>query len=150
MSPMDEDADIEPNDHALRQVIGVLTPLRQHRQARAERSRQRIEQNLETLREQLLNCQATWSQERDRQQVLRQQLSDTYLQQRLELKDIDRWHEQERRMLDRLAHIRQSVSQLRARIEEQEQQLQRALLELKTRQRAVEKLACMTDSLNGE
>ena len=53
-------------------------------------------------------------------------------------------------MLDRLAHIRQSVSQLRARIEEQEQQLQRALLELKTRQRAVEKLACMTDSLNGE
>lgn len=75
MSPMDEDVDIEPNDHALRQVIGVLTPLRQHRQARAERSRQRIEQNLETLREQLLNCQATWSQERDRQQLLRQQLS---------------------------------------------------------------------------
>ena len=51
-------------------------------------------------------------------------------------------------MLDRLAHIRQSVSQLRGRIEEQEHQLQQAQQAVKARQRVVEKLACMSESLD--
>ncbi|MGY2289769.1 type III secretion protein [Pseudomonas sp. SDO528_S397] len=145
---MDEDLEVDTHRLALEQVIGVLTPLRQHRQASAERTRQRLEQELAQLHEELLTSKASWNQERDNQKVRRQQLSDTHLQKTMELTDIDRWHEKERRMLDRLAHIRQNVSQLRERIDWQEQQVQQAHLDVKARQRAVEKLACMSESLH--
>ncbi|MBD8094615.1 YscO family type III secretion system apparatus protein [Pseudomonas fluorescens] len=145
---MDEDLEVDLDRAALEHAIGVLKPLRQHRQASAERARRQIEQELHQLHEQLLISTASLNQERDNQKLRRQQLSDTHLERTMELSDIDRWHEKERRMLDRLAHIRQSVSQLRGRIEEQEHQLQQAQQAVKARQRAVEKLACMSESLD--
>lgn len=145
---MDEDFEVDSNRAELQQVISLLTPLRQHRQANAERASKRIEQELALLYEQLLTSKASWNQERDNQKRRRQQLLDTHLEKNMEMSDIDRWHEKERRMLDRLAHISQSISQLRERIAAKEQQLQQARLEVKARQRATEKLTCMSESLN--
>ncbi|KAF1032696.1 MAG: hypothetical protein GAK37_00367 [Pseudomonas sp.] len=144
---MDENLEVDVDRIALEQAIGVLTPLRQHRQASAECARRQIEQALQTLHEQLRTSIESLNQERDNQKQRRQQLSDTHLQTSMALSDIDRWHEKERRMLDRLAHIRQEIVQLREHIEWQEQQLQQARLDVKARQRAVEKLACMSESL---
>ena len=145
-----EPLEIDPERVALTQLVEVLTPLRQHRQASAERACKRLEQTLHELREQLLTSQASLSQERDNQKTRRQQLATAHLQQTVALNDIDRWHEKERRMLDRLAQIRQHISHLQARIETLREQLQQALLEVKARQRAVEKLACLSESLNEE
>ncbi|ANF89272.1 Type III secretion protein HrpO (plasmid) [Pseudomonas antarctica] len=145
---MDEDLEVDLDRAALEHAICVLTPLRLHRQASAERARRQIEQELHQLQEQLLISTASLNQERDNQKLRRQQLSDTHLERTMELNDIERWHEKERRMLDHLAHIRQSVSQLRGRIEEQEYQLQQAQQAVKAHQRAVEKLSCMSESLD--
>ncbi|WP_434698161.1 type III secretion protein [Pseudomonas sp. D1-1] len=147
---MDEDLDMDPERQALERVIGLLGPLRQHRQASAERARGRLARELAKLREQLLASESSMDQERTNQKRKRRALADTHLQTTLELADIDRWHEKERRMLDRLAQIRQDVSQLRLHIETQEQSLQQAQLDVKARQRAVEKLACMSETLSEE
>lgn len=145
-----EALEIDPERMALIQLVEVLTPLRQHRQASAERDCKRLEHTLHQLREQLLTSQASLSQERDNQKARRQQLSTTHLQQTVALSDIDRWHEKERRMLDRLAQIRQHISHLHGSIETHREQLQLALLEVKARQRAVEKLACLSENLHAE
>ncbi|MGB3125110.1 MAG: type III secretion protein [Pseudomonas sp.] len=144
---MDDDLEVDLDRVALEHAIGVLTPLRQHRQASAERARRQIEHALHALHEQLRTSTESMNQERDNQKLRRQQLSDTHLQKSMALSDIDRWHEKERRMLDRLAQIRQSITQLRERIELQQHQLQQAQQDVKARQRAVEKLACMSESL---
>lgn len=147
---MYEPVEIDPERTALMLLVNVLTPLRQHRQASAERACKRLEHSLLQLCEQLLTSQASFSQERDNQKARRQQLSTAHLQQTVALSDIDRWHEKERRMLDRLAQIRQHISHLHTRIETLREQLQQALLEVKARQRAVEKLACLSESLHDE
>ncbi|AMB87244.1 type III secretion protein [Pseudomonas agarici] len=147
---MDEELEADPNRVALAQVIQILTPLRQHRQASAERAQRRLQEALETMRQQLLHSEQSWVQERDNQRARRQQLSDAHLQQKLALKEIERWHEKERRMLDRLSYIQQNINQLRHEIELQQQRLEQARIEAKARQRAVEKLACMSENLSEE
>lgn len=147
---MDDDLEIDPDRAALAQVIGVLTPLRQHRQARAERAQRQLQDELQAMHEQLRLTEQSWVQERDNQKVRRQQLSAAHLQKTMALDDVDRWHDKERRMLDRLAYIRQNANQLRHGIEQQHLRIEQARLEAKARQRAVEKLACMSETLNEE
>ncbi|WLH36493.1 type III secretion protein [Pseudomonas sp. FP2196] len=147
---MDDELEADPNRVAMEQVIGVLTPLRQHRQARAERAQRQLQDALTSMHEQLRLTEHAWVQERDNQKVRRQQLSAAHLEKTMELGDVDRWHDKERRMLDRLAYIRQSANQLRHGIELQQQRIEQARLEAKARQRAVEKLACLSENLNEE
>ncbi|TPG88483.1 type III secretion protein [Pseudomonas caspiana] len=147
---MDDELEADPNRVAMEQVIGVLTPLRQHRQARAERAQRQLQDALTAMHEQLRLTEHAWVQERDNQKVRRQQLSAAHLEKTMELGDVDRWHDKERRMLDRLAYIRQSANQLRHGIELQQQRIEQARLEAKARQRAVEKLACLSENLNEE
>lgn len=147
---MDDELEADPNRVAMEQVIGVLTPLRQHRQARAERAQRQLQDALTAMQEQLRLTEHAWVQERDNQKVRRQQLSAAHLEKTMELGDVDRWHDKERRMLDRLAYIRQSANQLRHGIELQQQRIEQAWLEAKARQRAVEKLACLSENLNEE
>ncbi|MGF6207670.1 type III secretion protein [Pseudomonas frederiksbergensis] len=147
---MDDELEADPDCTALAQVIGVLTPLRQHRQARAERAQRQLQDELQAMHEQLRLTEQSWVQERDNQKVRRQQLSAAHLQKTMALDDVDRWHDKERRMLDRLAYIRQNANQLRYGIEQQHLRIEQARLEAKARQRAVEKLACMSETLNEE
>ncbi|MGF6109284.1 type III secretion protein [Pseudomonas frederiksbergensis] len=147
---MDDELEADPDRAALEQVIGVLTPLRQHRQARAERAQRQLQDELQAMHEQLRLTEQSWVQERDNQKDRRQQLSAAHLQKTMALDDVDRWHDKERRMLDRLAYIRQNANQLRYGIEQQHLRIEQARLEAKARQRAVEKLACMSETLNEE
>lgn len=147
---MDDDLEADPDRVAMEHLITVLTPLRQHRQARAERAQRLLQDELTAMHQHLLQTEQSWVQERDNQKVRRQQLSAAHLEKTMELGDVERWHDKERRMLDRLAYIRQDINQLRHRIELQQQRIEQARLEAKARQRAVEKLACMSENLNEE
>ena len=145
---MDDDLETDPQQLAMEQVIDILTPLRQHRQASAERAQRRAQMELESMADHLSQTRASLSQERHNQRERRQGLSDAYLQKTMTLNDVDRWHEKEHRMLDRLAYIRQDVQQQRLRIDEQHTALENARLKAKAAQRAVEKLACLSEALN--
>lgn len=145
---MEEELEIDPQRLALEQVISVLTPLRQHRQASAERAQRRAQKELEDMHQHLQQTRASYTQERDNQRERRQGLSDAHLNKSMSLNDLDRWHEKENRMLDRLAYIRQDVEQQRLGIDAQQQRLEQAREAAKASQRAVEKLACLGEALN--
>lgn len=145
---VNEPIDLNPDHVALEQVISILTPLRRHRLARVERDRRSIELELDRLRERLLASVTSLSQERENQKLRRQQLSDTYLHVATGLTEVDRWLEQERHMLDRLAHIGQDVSQKRENVKQLEKRLLHVQQDVKALQRGVEKLTCMSESIH--
>ncbi|WP_460043539.1 type III secretion system stalk subunit SctO [Pseudomonas sp. S2_H01] len=145
---MEEQLDIDPQRLMLEHVICVLTPLRQHRQASAERAQRRAQKALEDMQVHLQQTRESLTQERDNQRERRQGLSVAHLNKQMSLNDLDRWHEKEHRMLDRLAYIRQDVQRQRLGIDEQQRQLVQARDAAKAAQRAVEKLACLAEALN--
>ncbi|MFI3049166.1 Type III secretion protein HrpO [Pseudomonas coronafaciens pv. coronafaciens] len=147
---MDELLKDDPQHVALEQVIGLLTPLRQHRQASAERAHRQAQVELKSMLDHLSETRASLDQERDNHKRRRESLSHAHLQKTINLNDVDRWHEKERNMLDRLAYIRQDVQQQQMRVAEQKALLEQKRLQAKASQRAVEKLACMEETLNQE
>jgi hypothetical protein len=147
---MDDEIEIDSHRAALEQVIDVLTPLRQHRQASAERAQREAQVQLESLHQQLQQTRAAYTQEREYQRERRQGLSEANLNKSLSLNDVDRWHEKEKRMLDQLAYIRQNVLTQRLDIDQQQLHLQQAQAAARASQRAVEKLSCLREALNEE
>ncbi|TDV72764.1 YscO family type III secretion system apparatus protein [Pseudomonas sp. LP_7_YM] len=145
---MEEELEVDPQQLAMEQVIGVLTPLRQHRQASAERAQRKAQQALLDMQAHLQETREALSQERVNQRERRQVLSEANLCKTMSLNDLDRWHEKENRMLDRLAYIRQDVEQQRLGIDDQQQRLEQARAAAKASLRAVEKLACLAEALN--
>ncbi|KPX29857.1 MULTISPECIES: YscO family type III secretion system apparatus protein [Pseudomonas syringae group genomosp. 2] len=147
---MDDTLEDDPQRAALEQVIGLLTPLRQHRQASAERAHRHAQVELKSMLDHLSKTRASLDQERDNHKRRREGLSQEHLEKAISLNDIDRWHEKEKHMLDRLACIRQDVQQQQLRVAEQQALLEQKRLQAKASQRAVEKLACMEETLNEE
>ena len=147
-SLMEEELEIDPQRLAMEQVVAVLTPLRQHRQAAAERAQRQAQQALDNMQVHLQETRDVLSQERVNQRERRLVLSEANLNTAMALNDLDRWHEKENRMLDRLAYIRQDVERQRLGIDAQQQRLEQARNDAKASQRAVEKLACLAEALN--
>jgi hypothetical protein len=147
---MDDELEDDPQRAALEQVIGLLTPLRQHRQASAERAHRKAQVELNSMLDHLSETRASLTQERENHKRRRESLSVAHLQKTISLNDVDRWHEKEKSMLDRLAYIRQDVQQQQSRVAEQQALLEQKRLQAKASQRAVEKLACMEETLNEE
>jgi hypothetical protein len=150
MDAMEEELEIDPQRQAMEQVIAVLTPLRQHRQASAERAQRRAQQALDDMQVHLQTTRDALSQERINQRERRQALSDAHLNTGMSLDTLQRWHGKEQRMLDRLSLIRQDVAQQRLGIDKQHQRLAQAREDAKASQRAVEKLACLAQALTDE
>jgi len=107
---VEEALEVDPQTLAMEQVISVLTPLRQHRQASAERAQRQAQKTLEHLREHLQQTRDSYTQERHNQRERRQVLSSAHVNKAMSLDDLERWHEKENRMLDRLAYIRQDMA----------------------------------------
>ncbi|MFJ3485489.1 YscO family type III secretion system apparatus protein [Pseudomonas sp. NPDC090202] len=145
---MEDELEPDPQRLALEQVISVLTPLRQHRQASAERAQRQAQQQLQDMQTQLQQTRDSFTRERDNQRERRQTLSSAHLNKSMALNDLERWQKKEQRMLDRLAYIRQDVAQQRLHIDEQQQRLEQAGNEARAAQRAVEKLGCLAEALN--
>ncbi|UZE25656.1 type III secretion protein [Pseudomonas sp. B21-056] len=147
---MEEALEEDPQRLALEQVIGLITPLRQHRQASAERAQRQAQVELDSMRDHLSETRLLLDQQRDNHRQRRESLSAAHLNKTLSLKDVDSWHEKEKNMLDRLALIRQDMQQQQLRITEQQALLEEKRLQAKAFQRAVEKLACLSEALNEE
>lgn len=147
---MDEEIEVDPQREAMEHVISVLTPLREHRQASAERALHRAKVDLAGMQKQLAQARETLGQERDSQSERRQVLATAHLQQTMTLSKVDHWQEKERRMLDRLSQLHQDIDQLGLQIDQQKILLEGSHQTAKARQRAVEKLACLSEALNEE
>lgn len=147
---MDETLEVDPQRLALEQAIALLKPLRQHRQASAERRQRQMQQTLASSRTRLEETEQRLGSERQAQVARRGALAEQNLARSMSLDEVERWHNQERAMLDRLAYIRQDIHQQGVAIEQQQQQLQDTQAEAKAAQRAVEKLSCLAEALADE
>lgn len=147
---MEEELETDPQRASLEQAIALLKPLRQHRQARAERQQRQAQEALLRSREQLLEAEARLSDETHQQHARRAQLAAEHLQHSMGFEEVGRWHDRERRMLDQLATLRHDVHQQHALTEERQAQLQQASTSTSEAQRAVEKLACLGEALSDE
>lgn len=94
---MDETLEEDPQREALEQVISLLTPLRQHRQASAERAHRQAQVELKSMLDHLSETRASLDQERDNHKRRRESLSQDHLQKTISLNDVDRWHEKEKK-----------------------------------------------------
>jgi len=147
---MDESLEEDPQRAAFEQVIGLLTPLRQHRQASAERARRQAQVELKSMLDHLSVTRASLDLERGQQKRQRDTLSQDHLEKTISRNDVDRWQARENAMLEHLASIREDIEQQQRRISEQQALVQARQQEAKASQRAVEKLACMSEALNEE
>jgi len=148
---MDDDAlQEDPDRVALENVIHVLTPLRQHRQARAERAQRQAQQTLEAGQEQLTQAKDVLTDETARKGVQRQAMATEHLNQAMTLKDMDRWQHKERKLLDHLSRLRQGIEQQRRAVVAQQQAVLDAQRSAKAAQRATEKLACLAEAIADE
>jgi hypothetical protein len=147
---MEDALETDPQQVALEEVIQILTPLRQHRQASAERQQRQAEEALQRHRESLAESHTALIDERERQVEQRQTLSTRHVSQTLTIKEVDRWHDQERSMLDQLSRLQQGIHLQTQAVEQQQQLLQQAQRDAKAAQRAVEKLACLAEAMNDE
>ncbi|GGM31135.1 YscO family type III secretion system apparatus protein [Pseudomonas asuensis] len=147
---MDSELEVDPQRAALEEVISILMPLRQHRQARAERQQRNALGELKSNNERLTETRVALWDERNRQVESRQTLAVEHVNQSLTLGDVDRWHDQERSMLDQLSRLRQGVQHQTLVVKECEQTLQLAQQGARAAQRAVEKLSCLAEAINDE
>lgn len=147
---MDDELEADPQRMALEQAIQVLKPLRQHRQASAERQQRQMQLTLASSRERLAETRERLGSERQAQLARREALAQQHVDRCMTLDEVELWHNQERAMLDRLAHMRQDIHQQGMVIEQQQQQLQVMQAQAKAAQRAVEKLSCLAEAINDE
>jgi phage-related minor tail protein len=147
---MEEPLEVDPQQAALEEVIRILTPLRQHRQASAERQQRLAERELTLSRERLAQSRIDVTDESARQVEQRQALKDKHLNQATTLTSIDRWHDRERSMLDQLSRLRQGVVLQNEAVNTQQQVVLDAQRDAKAAQRAVEKLACLAEAIHDE
>jgi hypothetical protein len=147
---MEETLEADPQRVALEEVIQILTPLRQHRQGSAERQQRQADEQLQRDQESLAQGRNALIDERKRQAEQRQELSTRHVNQMLTLKEVGRWNDQERDLLDQLSRLHQDVHLQTQAVKTQQQVLQQAQQDAKAAQRAVEKLACLAEVMNDE
>lgn len=147
---MEDALEADPQRVALEEVIHILTPLRQHRQASAERQQREAEQELQRQRQRLADSRVSLIDERGRQVERRQTLFTEHVCQTLTVKDVDRWNDQERGMLDLLSQLHQDIHLQNEVVEKQQHLLQQTQLKAKAALRSVEKLACLVEAVNDE
>lgn len=146
MNPEDEAQD-SPETLGMLKVLGILKPLRQHRQASAERRQRALQAQLDQALGAIAVARKELAAERLQQREKRAQLSAEHCNQVVSLSEIDTWHTRERRMIGHLANLDHGVQQLLAQLEQLRVNVETARLDVKARQRAVEKLACLAEAV---
>ncbi|MFH7617981.1 type III secretion protein, partial [Pseudomonas syringae pv. tagetis] len=78
-------------------------PLRQNRQASAERAHRQAQVELNSMLDHFSKTRASLDQERDNHNRRRESQSRAHQAKTISLNDVDRWHEKQKNMLARMA-----------------------------------------------
>lgn len=144
---MDDDVQPDSESADLSEVVNILTPLRQHRQASAERRQRDLQALVERTADQLEAGQRELQREREHQGQQRAELTQINSLRTVDLTTIDVWHAEERRLLHHLDDMEGRVALMRDNLTQLKTALDQARLHTKSCQRAVEKLGCLIELL---
>lgn len=139
--------DADPQRDALVEVVTLLTPLRELRKHSLERRCREAQRQVEQTQA------AVDEAEKDRAEDLRQQkeerktLASQCEGQVMTLNDIQHWHQREKYLMDRQTELRTHVQRLNLDLEARHAQVSETQTQLRASQRALEKLACLRETL---
>jgi predicted nucleic acid-binding Zn-ribbon protein len=139
-----------PGQSELAQLLELLGPLRQQRQARAERAQEQAQKELNARLDHIENTRGVLTRAQHTHRQQRHNLVREHQNRSISFNQLEHWHEKEQQVLDRLAHIRQDITRQQRCIAEQREQVEHLQQQSKSARRAVEKLACISEAINGE
>lgn len=139
--------DVDHEAQALADVVTLLKPLRELRKHAAQRHQRQAQQVAEAMQASLAQAQLACAEDLDLQKLQRRALAAQCEGQVMSLNGIQQWHQEEQRLMDRQAQLRSHVQRLQLDLEAQRQRVAQAQLQVRASQRALEKLACLSETL---
>jgi hypothetical protein len=139
--------DADPQRDALVEVVTLLTPLRELRKHSLERrcreAQREVEQTQAAMEQAENNRVEDLRQQKEERKVLASQCEG----QVMSLNDIQQWHQREQYLMDRQAELRLHVQRLNLDLDAKHVQVSESQAQLRASQRALEKLACLRETL---
>lgn len=137
----------DPQRDALVEVVTLLTPLRELRKHSLERrcreAQQQVEQMQAAVEQAHRHCVEDLRLQKEERKALALQCEG----QVMSLNGIQHWHQQEQQLMDRQTELRVYAQRLTLDLDAQQVRVSEAQAQLRASQRALEKLACLRETL---
>lgn len=139
--------DADPQRDALVEVVTLLTPLRELRKHSMERRCREALRQVEQMQAAVEQAEKDCIEDMRQQKETRTALALQCEGQVMSLNGIQQWHQREQHLMDRQTELRLYAQRLNLDLDAQHVRVSEAQAELRASQRALEKLACLRETL---
>ncbi|MET0612406.1 MAG: hypothetical protein ABWZ39_14200 [Pseudomonas caspiana] len=139
--------DADPQRDALVEVVTLITPLRELRKHSLERRVREARQQAEQMQAAIEQADQDCAEDLRQQKQARKALALQCEGQVMSLNAIQQWHQQEQQLMDRQTELRVYAQRLNLELDAQHLRVSEAQAQLRASQRALEKLACLRETL---
>ena len=139
--------DADPQRDALVEVVTLITPLRELRKHSLERRVREARQQAEQMQAAIEQADQDCAEDLRQQKQARKALALQCEGQVMSLNAIQQWHQQEQQLMDRQTELRVYAQRLNLELDAQHVRVSEAQAQLRASQRALEKLACLRETL---
>lgn len=139
--------DADPQRDALVEVVTLITPLRELRKHSLERRVREARQQAEQMQAAIEQADQDCAEDLRQQKQARKALALQCEGQVMSLNAIQQWHQQEQQLMDRQTELRVYAQRLNLELDAQHMRVSEAQAQLRASQRALEKLACLRETL---
>ncbi|QQQ52114.1 hypothetical protein JJQ97_07800 [Pseudomonas syringae] len=139
--------DPDPQRDALVEVVALLTPLRERRKNSLERRCREEQEQVSRMQAAIERAEQECVEDLLQQKQERKALALQCEGQVMSINGIQQWQQQEQQLMDRQTELRLHTQRLNLELENQQVRAHEVQTELRASQRALEKLACLRETL---
>ncbi|KFE48530.1 hypothetical protein SAMN05216596_10291 [Pseudomonas congelans] len=139
--------DPDPQRDALVEVVALLTPLRERRKNSLERRCREEQEQISRMQAAIELAEQECVEDLRQQRQERKALALQCEGQVMSINGIQQWQQQEQQLMDRQTELRLHTQRLNLELENQQLRAREVQTELRASQRALEKLACLRETL---
>ena len=139
--------DPDPQRDALVEVVALLTPLRERRKNSLERRCREEQEQISRMQAAIELAEQECVEDLRQQKQERKALALQCEGQVMSINGIQQWQQQEQQLMDRQTELRLHTQRLNLELENQQLRAREVQTELRASQRALEKLACLRETL---
>ncbi|PBQ00742.1 hypothetical protein [Pseudomonas congelans] len=139
--------DPDPQRDALVEVVALLTPLRERRKNSLERRCREEQEQISRMQAAIELAEQECVEDLRQQKQERKALALQCEGQVMSINGIQQWQQQEQQLMDRQTELRLHTQRLNLELENQQLRATEVQTELRASQRALEKLACLRETL---
>lgn len=139
--------DPDPQRDALVEVVALLTPLRERRKNSLERRCREEQEQISRMQAAIELAEQECVEDLRQQRQERKALALQCEGQVMSINGIQQWQQQEQQLMDRQTELRLHTQRLNLELENHQLRAREVQTELRASQRALEKLACLRETL---